>query len=325
MDIIHFDPNTMRAQVVTLDQALQSEGVVWVDVYPHDTDWQKAVEKLLGFPLHEQHVQDTQNPQHPPFYDATLDYEMLVFRALTHTTLQLGSFQAESSPIIFFISGKVLVSVHASLKTDCHIPRARWLRGLPMRAPLTAMGLLGSLLSWFTDQYLNMRVPFAQQLEHWQKQLLNPDSRFNDWTTLLKASSQLRHFRMGTVEPQEETLDAFLDETSLELDSRIEVRLKDVLEHFTRVSRDTETLQNDLENLVQIYFSATNQRTNEIIRVLTIASVIFLPLNLLAGIYGMNFENIPGSGAYFGFFEVLAGMMGITVAVLWILHWKRWL
>ncbi|WP_026220860.1 magnesium transporter CorA family protein [Thiofilum flexile] len=325
MDIIYFDPNTLRAQALSLEQAIQTEGILWVDIYPPDTEWEKTVEQLLGFPLYEQHIKDAHNAHHPPFYDATHDYEMLVFRALTHTTLHLGSFQAESSPVVFFISSNVLVSVHTSLKTDCHLLRTKWLRGLPLRTPLSTIGILGSLLGWFTDQYLSIRVPFAQQLEHWQKQLLDPDSRFNDWPSLLQASSQLRHFRMGTVEPQEEALDAFLDETALQLDMRIEVRLRDALEHFTRVSRDTETLQNDLENLVQIYFSATNQRTNEVIRVLTIASVIFLPLNLLAGIYGMNFEHIPGSGAHFGFFEVLAGMMGITIGVLLILHWKRWL
>ncbi|UOG93432.1 MAG: hypothetical protein L3K52_06775 [Candidatus Thiothrix sulfatifontis] len=57
--------------------------------------------------------------------------------------------------------------------------------------------------------------------------------------------------------------------------SRTETRRNDVLEHFRRVSRDAEILQNDSESLVQIYFSATNQRTNEIIRALTIASVVF--------------------------------------------------
>ena len=115
------------------------------------------------------------------------------------------------------------------------------------------------LLTWLTDQYLGLRVPFAKQLEHWQKQLLHPDSDFRDWMALLKASSQLRSYRMAMVEPQEEALDEWLDETNLELDPRIEVRLNDVLEHFSRVSCDAEVLQNDLENLVQIYFLATNQ------------------------------------------------------------------
>ena len=54
MDIIHFDPNSLRAQVLTLEQAIQSAEVVWVDIYPHDIGWEKMVKRLLGFPLDEQ-------------------------------------------------------------------------------------------------------------------------------------------------------------------------------------------------------------------------------------------------------------------------------
>lgn len=325
MEITYFDPLTLHAQVVTLEQAAQTNGVLWLDIYPEDTGWETVAEKLLGFPLYEQHVQDAHNPNHPPFFDSTPDYEMLVFRAFIKTDLPSGSFHIESSPIVFFISNSVLISVHSSAKTDCQPLRVKWLKALAVKRPLSAIGILGLLLTWLTDQYLTLRIPFAQQLEYWQKQLLKPKTRFDDWPALLKAGSQLRHFRMGTVEPQEDALDTLLDETNLELDSRVEVRLTNALEHFRRVSRDTETLQNDLENLVQIYFSATNQRTNEIIRVLTIASVIFLPLNLLAGIYGMNFKNIPGLEAEFGFHTVIMGMLAVTIGVLLVLNWKRWL
>lgn len=81
--------------------------------------------------------------------------------------------------------------------------------------------------------------------------------------------------------------------------------------------------RHDLENLVQIYFSATNQRMNDIMRVLTIASVIFLPLNLLAGIYGMN-DYMPGLNEKYGFFFVLFGMVGVVLFILAIFRWKKW-
>lgn len=328
MHIIHIDSQTLQPRTLTLEEASEvgkAGGVVWLDIYPHDVGWEKAVETHLGLVLDEQHIQDAHNPTHPPFYDDTEQYEMLVFQGLTHSTLQQGSFEVESSPIAFFIKDNILLSVHSTLKTDFHLLRNRWLRGMRVRPPISAAGVLCLLLNWLTDQYMGLRVPFAQQLEHWQKQLLDPESSFRNWEALLKAGSQLRRYRMAMIEPQEEALDEWLDETDLDLDPRIEVRLNDVLEHFSRVSRDAETLQNDLENLVQIYFSATNQRTNEVIRVLTIASVIFLPLNLLAGIYGMNFEHMPGLGSPYGFIWLLLGMVTIITVVLGFIHWKKWL
>ncbi|UOG93431.1 MAG: hypothetical protein L3K52_06770 [Candidatus Thiothrix sulfatifontis] len=79
---------------------------------PHDAGWEVEVEEIMGFSIDEQHVQDAQNSTHPPFFDAAQQYEMLVFRGLTHTTLQLGSFQIESSPIVFFVAGNVLLSAY---------------------------------------------------------------------------------------------------------------------------------------------------------------------------------------------------------------------
>lgn len=141
---------------------------------------------------------------------------------------------------------------------------------------------------------------------------------------MLKAGSHLRQYRLALIEPQETALDEWRDE-HLDMDSRITTRLADIQEHFSRVNRDAEISQNDLENLVQIYFSATNQRMNDIMRVLTIASVIFLPLNLLAGIYGMNFEYMPGLSASYGFTAVIVGMLAIVLLILVIFRWKKWL
>jgi magnesium transporter len=60
-------------------------------------------------------------------------------------------------------------------------------------------------------------------------------------------------------------------------------------------------------------------------RVLTIVSVIFLPLNLLAGIYGMNFAHIPGANTPGGFFLILGLMLAIAAGILWFLRWRNWL
>ncbi len=66
-------------------------------------------------------------------------------------------------------------------------------------------------------------------------------------------------------------------------------------------------------------------RQNDILRVLTVFSVIILPLTLITGIYGMNFEHIPFSHAQHGFFDVIVGMLLISAAMLGFFRWKRWI
>ena len=324
MHITLFDAQTQQAQLIHPEQLKSCHGMIWLDILSTDTHWQRFVEQEFGLVLEEQHVLDTQNTNHPPFHDDTERYEMLIFRALSTPGVQLASFEVDSAPIIFITYRNVLLSIHTTAKTNFDDLRSRWLRGSRIRAPLTPDGILCLLLSWLTDQYLSLRVSFVEQLEQWQTQMLQSAVGFKDWANLLKASSHLRQYRLGLIEPQETALDEWRDER-LDMDTRITTRLADVQEHFSRVNRDAEICQNDLENLVQIYFSATNQRMNDIMRVLTIASVIFLPLNLLAGIYGMNFDYMPGLNEKYGFFFVLFGMVGVVLFILAIFRWKKWM
>ena len=73
----------------------------------------------------------------------------------------------------------------------------------------------------------------------------------------------------------------------------IMVRSRDVLEHIQRVVHHVRRLEQNAETAVQMHFSVQSHRTNDIMRVLTALTAIFLPLNLIAGIFGMNFEFIP--------------------------------
>ena len=84
-------------------------------------------------------------------------------------------------------------------------------------------------------------------------------------------------------------------------------------------------MQQDIDALVQIYFSASAQRTNEILRFLTILSAVFLPLNLLAGLFGMNFTHLPLLAAWYGP-GILIGVMLLLVSglLLWFRR-LRWL
>jgi len=73
-----------------------------------------------------------------------------------------------------------------------------------------------------------------------------------------------------------------------------------------------------------LHFSAVAHRTNEIMRVLTVLSAIFLPLGLVAGIFGMNFEYMPELKMHNAYFFALGGMVTLAVVLLIIFRVKRW-
>ena len=99
----------------------------------------------------------------------------------------------------------------------------------------------------------------------------------------------------------------------------------DAFEHTERLASLTTLYKELTDDLMNGYISVTSHRLNQIIKVLTVVTVVFLPLTLLAGIYGMNFEDMPElkiRNAYF----VVIGVMGLIVIGLLLLFRKiRWL
>jgi magnesium transporter len=86
-----------------------------------------------------------------------------------------------------------------------------------------------------------------------------------------------------------------------------------------------ESYRDVASGLLELYLSSIGMRTNEVVRVLTVISSIFIPLTFLAGLYGMNFENIPELKHPYGYF-VLLGVMGfIAVAMALFFKRKKWL
>ena len=73
----------------------------------------------------------------------------------------------------------------------------------------------------------------------------------------------------------------------------LQVRSRDVLEHIERVVHHVQRLEQSVETAVQMHFSVQGSRTNDIMRTLTVLTAIFLPLNLITGFFGMNFDSLP--------------------------------
>jgi len=102
----------------------------------------------------------------------------------------------------------------------------------------------------------------------------------------------------------------------------LRVRSRDVLEHIERVLGHVRRLEQSAEAAVQMHFSTLGQRTNDIMRTLTVLTAIFLPLNLITGIFGMNFEWIPLLHQQDGFF-IAVGLMGAIGLGLGGFFWRK--
>jgi Mg2+ and Co2+ transporter CorA len=182
------------------------------------------------------------------------------------------------------------------------------------------------LINGMVDRYLELREPLTERLDRWQRALLDPRRPFADWSALLEARIEIRKLENlceGQYDALQEMRDEYLESTpEAEHSDAFLVRLNDVMEHIQRVLSHARRLESSAESAVQLHFSATTHRTNQIIRTLTVITAIFAPLTLIAGIFGMNFAHLPLVAREDGFYLVLWAMLALAVMLL-IYFWTR--
>ncbi|MEY4753598.1 MAG: hypothetical protein RJA44_1273 [Pseudomonadota bacterium] len=347
------------AQPLELDRlpaALPEQGYLWIasarrEFEVHATEVQSALQRWLGSTLVDLHISDLLNSQLPSNFDYTSQYDLLVFRRLaagSGSALLLeeapsvaSARQAlqsiDTSPVGFAIFDRVLITVHPA---DCQV-RDYFMQRLlqmpaatgsaPSRLPTGTADLMLRIVNHMVDGYLELRRLLTRQIGTLQQELLGPRSRHINWQALLESRNTL-HLLEDVCEDQrsavQEWLDA-LDEwpaTPDPVETRerelLRLRSRDVLEHIERVLGHVRRLESSAESAVQMHFSALGQRTNDIMRTLTVLTAIFLPLNLITGIFGMNFDNLPLIHNATGFWVAL-GLMLSFGSGLGLLFWRK--
>ena len=101
--------------------------------------------------------------------------------------------------------------------------------------------------------------------------------------------------------------------------------LRDIYDHIIQVIDMVETYRDLVAGMLDIYLSSISYRLNEVMKVLTIISTIFIPLTFIAGVYGMNFESMPGLRWEYGFYAVGTLMLAVSLVMIKFFRNKKWL
>jgi Mg2+ and Co2+ transporter CorA len=315
---------------------------------------QDALHRWEGGALVDLHVSDLLNQQLTSQFDYTSWYDMLVFRRLAaapgsdkvvptedHSAGAAGARQVlasiDTSPVGFAVFDRVLLTVHPDgcAVREHFAQRLSALAGgearVGTRLPATPADLMLRMVNHMVDSYLDLRRLLTRQLGKLQYELMNPRSRFHDWSMLLDARNAL-HLLEDTCEDQRSAIQEWLDAldewpapqgaaAQRERDV-LRVRSRDVQEHIERVLAHVRRLEQASENAVQLHFSALSHRTNDIMRTLTVLTAIFLPLNLITGFFGMNFDALPLIHTHTGVW-ITIGLMATVGLGLGAFFWRK--
>jgi magnesium transporter len=183
--------------------------------------------------------------------------------------------------------------------------------------------LLYALLDIMVDQYFIILEKISDEVEMLEEQLMKEPGL----DTLRKVYRLKREilFLRKAVWPLREALSRLEHAESSLLDTRTSPFLRNLYDHVIQVIDAVETTRDLLTGMLDLYLSSVGNRTNEVMKVLTIIATIFIPLTFIAGIYGMNFEFMPELTWRFGYYAVWSIMLVIGVGlVIWFKH-KKWL
>jgi magnesium transporter len=354
MRLFHVSADRFQA-LDALPAQLPAAGFVWIGCARPEfearlAELQDALQRWTGGPLVDLHVSDLLNVQLPSQFDYTSWYDLMVFRRLaagletpsaegapTAASAQRALDTIDTSPVGFVVFDRVLLTVHPS---DCAVREyfAQRLASLSPgelratgRLPASPSDLMLRMVNHMVDGYLDLRRLLTRQLGQLQHELLSPKGRFHDWQVLLHSRNAL-HLLEDTCEDQRSAVQEWIDglddwPDAADASARRErellrVRARDVVEHIERVLGHVRRLEQSAEAAVQMHFSALGYRTNDIMRTLTVLTAIFLPLNLITGVFGMNFEFLPLIHTATGFWIALA-LMGLVAVGLVTFFWRR--
>jgi len=187
----------------------------------------------------------------------------------------------------------------------------------------TVLALLYSIFDTLGDlnvePYFETRRKIAQLAEQ-----LEDDPLTFDLGDILE-NKRVVNGLITTVEDQLYCVNTFAKVAANELaGSQVHQHFKDVIGVLTLAQSGIHRLESHLQDLHQHYLLTLQDTTNRRLKVLTVLSTIYLPSTLIAGIYGMNFQNIPALSMEYGYFVVLAVMILLVIGQLGFFYWRGW-
>lgn len=291
---------------------------IWIDVLGATRE---EIEPLLEnrFGFHELAAEDSLSPNTLPKYDPFPDYDFFVFRAIN---MNVAEHDVDTLKLAAFLGRNFLFTVYQShlVSTD-----TTWSR-LPQDRRMIDRGcdfLLYSIL----DVLVDLHFPIIDRLEERVDEI--HETIFAETSPvlldeLLHLKRDLNVLRRSSL-PQRELFNQISRGDGEFIKEEHLIYYRDLYDHMFRIGESIDVERDLIAGTMEAYLSMIANRTNDIMKVLTIFSAIILPVNLIASIYGMNFEHMPELGWHYGYLWAF-GLMAVvgTMMLIWFTR-KGWL
>jgi magnesium transporter len=289
-------------------------GFNWIDVSnPTAAELQ---ELSAEFGLNQYTLADCLEPDHLPKAEDLGDVKFLITRKILDEVLgqKLHTVQQLSTKVAIFFNDEFIITVHRLPQIFITELQASFEQKLVYKNPAQ---LATKILLQVLQSYNKPALQLAAELDKYETAVFLRHNQANILSELyyLKRKINIIIKLLILTEDITHALNAYKAHN---------LALQDAKDLHTKLLTLFNQLHDDVGNLQQIYISISAQKTNEVMKVLTVFSVFFLPLTFIVGIYGMNFKFMPELESAWGYPVVLASMVAITALIYWWFKRKKW-
>ncbi|MDU2063286.1 MAG: magnesium/cobalt transporter CorA [Sporomusaceae bacterium] len=323
--VIHYNENLIEEKenppLAQLKDLVHQSGVTWIDIQGLNA---KVVADIgMEFSIHPLTLEDILNTNQRPKFEDYGEYLCVIAKSLTIQQNQMGY---ESQQISLILGEGYVISFRERTEGIHDVFSGVYERVIQGRAKLRtrkADYLLYALLDNMVDHYFLVLERIGEKIETVEEQIvIHPHER------LLQELHQLKRdmlFIRKEIWPVRELIGELERGESVHIQEATYIYLRDIYDHVIQVIETVEIYRDMLSGMLDIYLSSISNRMNEVMKLLTVISTIFIPLTFIAGVYGMNFENMPELKWQYGYYGVLVVMVCLTSAMVIYFRRKSWL
>ena len=247
-------------------------------------------------------------------------YEDQLFIVLKMARLNPGTKEAEIEQVSLLLNGQTVISIQDSGPDLFGNVRARLRVDSSRLRASHADFLIYALLDEVSDNCFDVLEQLGMQIEQLEDDLLEDDTK-NPLLQIKQLRGQLMRLHRS-IWPMREVAGALSRGEYPQMKPETLLFLRDVQDHLIAALDTMDSYRELLNGLLELYLSASGNRMNSIMKILAIISTIFMPLSFIAGVYGMNFRNMPELEWKWGYYAVLLLMAAAVIFMLRLLRKK---
>jgi magnesium transporter len=292
--------------------------LLWLDL--QSPSEQELVKLGQEFALHPLAIEDATREHQRPKVE---EYEHFYFVVFYSVSLDANAAGLDICELDMFLGKNYLITVHNGHIHELDEVEQRWTRNVNQLEWGVGV-LLYTLLDTIVDRYFPVVDEMVNQAEELEDQLFTGAVRqaafAQELLELRKRFLALR--RIAT--PERDVLNTLTNRDNPIFDEHAQVYFRDIYDHITRLADTIDLYRDQLSTIMDANLSIVSNDLNKVMRTLTSASIILMADSLLAGIWGMNFVNIPELRLQYGYYAALLCMVVVSLLLLFVFRRLRW-